>query len=107
VGGQWDVEVQFAAGSARQVFALEQKASEVLGTHHASFASRDLAGTLHGDDLLMRSSYTERGVRLNFTFTGKVSGDTMTGTVSMGEYGVADWTARRRAYQPPGTRRAG
>jgi hypothetical protein len=105
VSGQWDVEVRFAAGTAAQTFALEQKGNQLVGTHYASFAARDLAGTLHGDDLLVRSSYTERGVRLNFTFTGKVSGDSMSGAISMGEYGVATWTAARRGYRPPGSRR--
>lgn len=105
VSGQWDVEVSFVAGTATQTFALEQEGSRLIGTHHASFASRDLAGTLHGEDLLLRSSYTERGVRLNFTFTGKVRGDAMEGSVSMGEYGVARWRAGRREYRPPGARR--
>lgn len=105
VSGQWDVEVRFAAGTATQIFAIEQKGNELVGTHRASFADRDLAGTLHGDDLLIRSSYTERGVRLNFTFTGKARDNTMAGTVTMGEYGVADWKAGRRGYRPPGSRR--
>ena len=96
VSGQWDVEVRFAAATATQVFALEQKGSELRGSHHASFATRDLAGSLHGDDLLVRSSCTERGVRLNFTFAGKVTANTMRGTVHMGEYGTAAWTATRR-----------
>jgi uncharacterized pyridoxal phosphate-dependent enzyme len=104
VSGQWDVDISFAAGAARQAFALEQRGHDLIGTHYASFASRDLAGTLHGDDLLIRSSYTERGVRLNFTFTGKLQGDTMAGAVSMGEYGVARWRASRRGYRPPGAR---
>jgi len=107
VGGQWDVEVRFVAGAARQTFALEQHGNALVGTHYASFADRDVAGTLHGSDLVLRSSYTERGVRLNFTFTGKVHGDAMAGTVSMGEYGVADWRATRRAYRPAGSRRSG
>ena len=47
----------------------------MVGTHHASFATRDLAGTLRGRDLVLRSSYTQQGVRLNFTFTGTVSDD--------------------------------
>lgn len=105
VSGQWDVELKFVHGSATHTFAFEQKGSELLGTHHASFAPRDLAGTLHGPDILVRSSYTEEGVRLNFTFTGTVSGDTMAGRVSMGEYGMADWRAARRPYQAPGGRR--
>lgn len=107
VSGQWDVEMRFAAGTATQTFAIEQRGHQVVGTHYASFATRDLAGTLHGDDLLVRSSYTERGVRLNFTFTGKVKGDTMSGDVSMGEYGVATWKAARRGYRPPGAGRIG
>ena len=53
----------------------------------------------------MRSSYTEQGVRLNYTFTGTVDGDSMEGTVSLGEYGTARWKAARRAYRPPGARR--
>jgi D-glucosaminate-6-phosphate ammonia-lyase len=105
VSGQWDVALRFVAGTGRHTFAFEQQGSELLGTHHASFASRDLAGTLHGDDLLVRSSYTEQGVRLNMTFTGKVTGDTMEGTVQMGEYGTAEWKAARRGYRPPGARR--
>ena len=105
VSGQWDVEVRFVAGAATQTFAIEQNGNQLVGTHYASFAARDLAGTLHGDDLMIRSSYTERGVRLNFTFTGTVRSDSMAGTVSMGEYGVADWRAARRGYRPPGSRR--
>ncbi|MCU0256076.1 MAG: hypothetical protein MUF60_04990 [Vicinamibacterales bacterium] len=107
VSGQWDVEVRFLAGAATQTFAIEQKGHQLVGTHYASFATRDLAGTLHGDDLLVRSSYTERGVRLNFTFTGKVTSEGMSGQVSMGEYGLATWKAARRGYRPPGARRAG
>jgi hypothetical protein len=97
--GQWEVEIKYVAGSARHTFSLEQKGPELLGTHHGSFASRNLSGTLHGKDLLVRSSYTQQGVRLNFTFTGIVSADAMEGKVSVGEYGTGDWRAQRRTYQ--------
>jgi D-glucosaminate-6-phosphate ammonia-lyase len=60
---------------------------------------RNLAGTLHGRDIVLRSSYTQQGVRLNFTFTGTVSADSMEGSVSLGEYGTATWNAKRRAYR--------
>ncbi len=105
ISGQWDVDLRFSAGAAVHTFAIEQKGNALIGTHYGSFASRDLAGTLHGEDLLVRSSCTEQGVRLNFTFTGTVSGDTMSGSVSMGEYGVASWKAARRGYRPPGAGR--
>ena len=102
VSGQWEVDVTFVSGTARHTFALEQKAHELVGTHYASFASRDFAGTLHGRDILLRSSYTLQGVRLNYTFTGVVSGTTMEGSVLLGEYGTAHWKAQRRGYHPSG-----
>lgn len=105
VSGQWDVEMKFAASVADQKFIFEQKGSELLGTHFTDYAPRDLAGTLHGTTILVRSSYTRQGVRLNFTFTGTVNKETMEGEVSMGEYGMAAWKAKRRDYQPPGARR--
>ena len=105
VTGEWDVEVTFVSGSATQTFALAQRGSDLVGTHTASFARRDLAGTLHGSDILLRSSYTEQGVRLNFTFTGTLRGETIEGRVSLGEYGTATWKASRRNYRPPGSRR--
>ena len=107
VSGQWDVNVTFVSGSAKHTFAIEQKSSSLVGTHHARFAARDLGGTLHGRDLLLRSSYTLEGVRLNYTFTGVVDGNTMHGTVLLGEYGTAEWKAVRRVYRPPGAPRRG
>jgi uncharacterized pyridoxal phosphate-dependent enzyme len=107
ISGQWDVELRFAAGTAMQVFSIEQKGNALLGTHYASFANRDLAGTIQGNEVLLRSSCTQRGVRLNFTFKGKVDGPAMSGSLSMGEYGPAEWLATRRTYHGPGARRAG
>jgi L-seryl-tRNA(Ser) seleniumtransferase len=48
----------------------------------------------------MRSHYGERnGDALSYTFSGKVSGDEMAGTLDLGEYLGARWTARRRGAQ--------
>jgi len=95
LSGRWNVEVMFYASSARQTFALEQKGSDIRGTHDASFAPREVKGTLHGRSIVLRSAYTQQGVRLNFTFTGTASGDAMEGEVSLGEYGTATWKATR------------
>lgn len=97
VTGQWDVQLKFVHGVADHSFGLQQQGSTLTGTHHGSFATRDLNGTLYGTDILLRTSYTEQGVRLNFTFTGTITGDSMEGKVALGEYGTADWQATRRA----------
>ncbi len=99
LSGQWDLEMKFAAGAANQTLALEQKGNSLNGTHYASFGPRDLNGTIYGPEILVRSAYSLQGVRINYTFTGTVNGDSMEGRVSMGEYGMADWKAKRRNYR--------
>src|SRR5690606_33392247 len=96
VGGEWELEMKFSASTVVQAFAFEQKENALSGTHYASFADRKLTGSINGPDILVRSSYTEQGVRLNFEFSGTVKGDSMEGKVSMGEYGQATWKAKRR-----------
>ena len=38
----------------------------------------------------------EHGDALNYRFTGTVDGETMTGSLDMGEYLTATWSATRR-----------
>lgn len=96
VSGVWDLEMRFSASTVVQSFAFEQSGGTLQGIHYGHLAARNLTGRLSGEDILVRSSYTKQGVRLNFEFTGRVSRDAMAGTVSMGEYGMAEWTARLR-----------
>jgi L-seryl-tRNA(Ser) seleniumtransferase len=55
----------------------------------------------------MRSSYTQDGVRINYTFTGTAEANTMQGKVSLSEYGDAEWTAKRHEYRPAGLKGSG
>jgi hypothetical protein len=95
ISGQWDVEMKFSASVVKQRLVFEQKNNELTGTHITDFVARDFIGTLHGNDILIRSSYTRQGMRLNFTFTGKVNNEAIEGEVNMGEYGMAQWKAKR------------
>lgn len=98
--GQWDVQIEYAAGSSSHTLYLKQQGSQIEGSHRGDFVSRDLSGTIKGADVLISSAYTERhGDSLMFNFTGKVAGDEMSGTLDMGEYLMAKWTAKRHAYR--------
>ena len=63
------------------------------------FVERALGGRIDGADVEIRSVVTEKedGNSLSYTFTGTVTGDTMSGPLNLGEYLHARWTARRRA----------
>lgn len=95
LSGRWNVRIEYAAGTSTHVLHLRQKGNDVDGTHQGDFVSRDLAGTISGSDVRLRSNYGGGGDSLPYTFTGKASQDEMSGELDMGEYLGARWTAKR------------
>jgi L-seryl-tRNA(Ser) seleniumtransferase len=94
--GRWQVRIDYAAGSSTHVLHIRQRNGELDGTHQGDFVSRDLTGTINGSDVRIRSSYGgQTGDSLSFSFAGNATGDRMEGTLDMGEYLTATWTARR------------
>jgi L-seryl-tRNA(Ser) seleniumtransferase len=100
--GQWDVHLQFVYGEAHHKLMFEQTGDDLVGTHQGEFLASDLRGTVEGDNVWLRSSHRYEGTRLGYEFTGKATGDRITGTVDLGEYGQAQFTATRHKYGQPG-----
>jgi L-seryl-tRNA(Ser) seleniumtransferase len=100
LSGVWDVHIDFEASSGEHSISLQQQGGRLQGIHRGEFVARDLAGTIDGDVVQLRSSLPERAIgnALSFTFTGKVEGDRMSGDLDMGEYLTARWSARRHGY---------
>lgn len=98
LSGAWDVQIQFAAGTARHALQLRQRGSEIDGAHQGDFITRELTGEIDGAAVRLRSFIGEAsGDSLSFVFTGTLAGDELSGALDMGEYLGATWTARRRA----------
>jgi L-seryl-tRNA(Ser) seleniumtransferase len=96
ISGQWDVTIEYAASRASHALYIRQRGAEIDGAHRGPFVARDLTGTIAGDAVRIRSELREEsGDALSYTFAGKVSGDQMSGTLDMGEYLKANWTAKR------------
>jgi len=98
--GMWDVRIEYAAGAGEHSLSVQQQGARIQGIHRGEFVARDLAGSIDGDTVEMRSMLPERAIgnALSFTFTGKIDGDTMAGELDMGEYLKARWSAKRHRY---------
>jgi hypothetical protein len=59
---------------------------------------------MSGNSVRFRSSHRVHGTRLGYEFTATFDGGKLTGSVAMGEYGVAPFTAERHKYQQMGRR---
>jgi L-seryl-tRNA(Ser) seleniumtransferase len=95
--GRWEVKIDYLSGTSTHSFDLHHKGNEVTGTHQGDFVSRGMNGKVSGASVDIASSYTERhGDSLQYRFTGTAaSADEMSGSLDMGEYRAAKWTATR------------
>ncbi|MCC6363519.1 MAG: hypothetical protein IT165_08330 [Bryobacterales bacterium] len=99
LSGKWEVHIQFAAGSSQHVLHVQQEGNRLVGTHQGDFVSRDLSGTIEGADVRIASFVSEaHGAALSYRFTGTLDGGAMSGTLDMGEYLKAKWTAKRHVF---------
>lgn len=102
ISGRWDIAIQYAAGTATHVVQVHQDGNRLDGIHQGDFLTRNISGTIDGDAVTLASVVTERhGDALTYRFNGKVAGDTLSGSLDMGEYLTATWTARRPASGRP------
>jgi hypothetical protein len=105
LSGQWDLHLDFVYGSANHTLVLEQDGAKLLGTHQGEFASGDLSGTVAANTVRFQSSLPTEGTRVSFQFSGTAGDGKMSGTVALGEYGEARWTAEKHQYRVGSGRR--
>ena len=100
VAGPWQVDITYAASTSTHTLHLQQDGNRLDGIHQGNFLTRNISGTISGDVVTLASTVTERhGDALNYRFSGRVASEGMSGSLNMGEYLGATWTARRPA--PP------
>lgn len=104
VAGRWDVDIAFSSSQGRHALMLEQDGNWLQGSHQGEFSLRDLAGMVEGSDIVIRSVERRPGSSVIFTFSGTVTGDTMSGQIHMGEYLTATFKAARHKYSGQRTR---
>jgi len=99
LSGRWDVTVQYYSSSSNYTWTLEQDGNWLQGVHTGMFSTQNLVGTIEGGVMRVRNIENPPGDYLALTFTGNVSGDTISGTIYMVEYGTANFKATKYKYQ--------
>ncbi len=95
IGGNWAVTIEYFSGRGAQKFTLQQNGKDITGMQHGEIYNGRLRGTVNGNSVTLRSNMMLPGNPFTWTFKGEHQGDRMGGTVNMGEYGPAKWTAVR------------
>jgi uncharacterized pyridoxal phosphate-dependent enzyme len=95
MAGTWAVSIQYTCGIGEQHFALKQDGNALSGDHKGEIYNGTLEGSIHGDQVKLRSNMVVPGNGIHWTFEGSVRGNSMSGKADMGEYGPATWTATK------------
>jgi hypothetical protein len=98
VTGDWEMTMQSPrGGEMTRAVHFEQDGEKITVTMESRRGDEVTAeGTIKGNAIEWTvSRETPRGA-MTMTYKGTVDGDTMSGTVEMGDFGSADWSAKRK-----------
>jgi hypothetical protein len=97
VAGPWEITMVTPQGPNTVDVRFEQSGSAVTGDLTSPLGVASFKGTLAGDALTVVASLDVQGTALELTFNAKVTGDTLAGTVKLGDLGEAPFTGKRKA----------
>jgi hypothetical protein len=98
VTGDWDVTINSPQGANTMQVTFKQDGGKVSGTMKSQMGELPFdGGTITGNDLVFGFSVPVQGMSLDITLTGKVAESTIAGTAKFGDFGEAEWTAKRSA----------
>ena len=95
VDGNWNITMSTPMGERQATLALKSADGILTGTQAADGNSGAIFdGTANGDDVAWKISITNP-MPLTLEFTGKVSGDSMSGEMGIGPMGSFPFTGTR------------
>ena len=99
LSGHWDVTVEFFTSKSEHKLFIEQDGNWIQGTHTSDFSEQEVMGMVEGDQVTLRSNLRLPGDGITYMFSGKVSGTTISGSIFLGEYLNAKFTAKKSTYK--------
>jgi D-glucosaminate-6-phosphate ammonia-lyase len=99
IGGHWDVTVEFFSSTSQHTLYIEQDGNWIQGTHRSDFSVQEVVGMVEGDQVKLRSNVRIPGSGVTYLFSGTVAGEAITGSIYLGEYLNAKFTAKKAAYR--------
>jgi D-glucosaminate-6-phosphate ammonia-lyase len=100
--GSWDATIQFFSSVSNHTLFIEQDGKWIKGWHKGDFTVRELTGEVESDtSVKLRSVDRHPADSITFIFSGTISGDSITGSIYMGEYRTATFITKRTSYKIP------
>ena len=99
VAGDWDGSFNTPGGARPFKLILKVDGEKLSGTVKRTAGDVALTGTIKGDAINFSYTINYGGNDLTLIYSGKVAGDSMSGTVSFSGQAEETWSAKRAAKQ--------
>ena len=99
ITGHWEVEMEFFTSKSTHYFFLQQDGNWVSGSHQSDFSTQEIVGMIEGAEIKLRSNYRSTGDGISYWFSAKMEGEKLAGSVFLGEYLTAKFSAKRVEYK--------
>jgi hypothetical protein len=97
ISGNWEFNVETAAGSGSPSFVFKQDGEKLTGTYSGLLGKADLTGTVKGDQIDFKFDFNYSGQSGVAHYTGTIeSNKKMKGKVEIGELGEGTWTGAKQ-----------
>ncbi len=95
--GQWRVQFVVPSGTKAVNMNVVQRGTHLTGVVTDEYGEYEIDGRLDGDRVTIVWRIPEDGKLIDITFKGKLEGDTINGTATIGDLGEGPLQARRTA----------
>jgi len=96
VAGEWEITMTYVVGSATHTATIVQDGGKLTGDYKGGFLEGKLSGAIKGNEIAFTGRLRHEATSVRYSYKGTVDGDSIKGTVDMGEYWTADFTATRK-----------
>ncbi|MCB0097452.1 MAG: aminotransferase class V-fold PLP-dependent enzyme, partial [Caldilineaceae bacterium] len=100
MSGHWDLTVEYFTSSSHHRLFLQQDGNWITGMHQSELSQQPIVGTVEGDQIKLRSEVQQPGDRIPFLFSGRAAEGCISGSIFLGEYLTAKFSATPANYQP-------
>jgi len=98
LSGTWNINLNLGDVTATPSFELKQDGDKLTGKYISTmYGEAPITGTVKGSDVSIAFSMNVDGNAMNATYTGKLDGDTITGSADYGGQMSGTFTAKKKS----------
>jgi opacity protein-like surface antigen len=96
VTGEWDMIVESPAGTGTPHFSLKQEGATISGNYKGALGEAPVTGTVKGNAVTIKFHVEAQGMEMEVSYVGTVDGASMSGTVTLGDFGEGKFTGKKK-----------